>query len=147
MESGHPDIPIPFENVVHILKRKQFPLHYDPYPWKYGKPDDKNACLKSIMAQYIYRYKIDSWAMQDVDFINHPWTCTKTIHHSFRDGNIPGIDLRRFVEALKDPSTGLTKQERKKVEKESRMYLIVKRCGLKVLWNFFTSMVTMLRKG
>lgn len=51
------------------------------------------------------------------------------------------------MEALKDPSTGLTKQERKKVEKESRMYLIVKRCGLKVLWNFFTSMVTMLRKG
>ena len=126
----------------------------------------KYACLKSIMAQYIYRYKIDSWALQDVDFINHPYFpeydervgeyfheredrghVLKRFTHSFRDGNIPGIDLRRFVEALKDPSTGLTKQERKKVEKESRMYLIVKRCGLKVLWNFFTSMVTMLRKG
>ena len=30
MERGHPDIPMPFENDVHILKQKQIPLHYDP---------------------------------------------------------------------------------------------------------------------
>ena len=73
----------------------------------------KYACLKSIMAQYIYRYKIDSWALQDVDFINHPYFpeydervgeyfheredrghVLKRFTHSFRDGNIPGTDLR-----------------------------------------------------
>ena len=129
MEGGHPDIPIPFENAVHVLKRKQIPLHYNPYPWTYGKPDDKDACLKSIMAKYIYRYKIDSWALQDVDFINHPYFpeydervgeyfheredhehVLKRFTHSFRDWNIPGIDLRRLVEALKDPNTGHRKQ-------------------------------------
>ena len=34
----------------------------------------------------------------------------KHLTHSFRDGNIPGIDLRKYVDALKDLSTGLTKQ-------------------------------------
>ena len=34
----------------------------------------------------------------------------KCLTHSFRDGNIPGIDLRRYIDALKDLSTGLTKQ-------------------------------------
>lgn len=101
MESGHPDIPIPFENVVHILKRKQFPLHYDPYPWKYGKPDDKNACLKSIMAQYIYRYKIDSWAMQDVDFINHPYfpEHDERVGEYFHEREDHGHVLKRFTTA------------------------------------------------
>lgn len=163
MESGHQDNPIPFESAIHILKRKQFPFYYDLYPWKYGKPDDKHAYLKSIMAQHIYQYKIDSWALQDVDFINYSYVpeydervgeyfheredhghVLKRLTHSFRDGSIPGIDLRRFVEALKDPSTGLTSKHL--LGKESRMYRIVKRSGPKVLWNFFKSMVTMLKK-
>ena len=96
----------------------------------YGKQDDKNACLKFIMALYIYLYKIEScMALQDMDFINHPHFpeydkrvgeyfheredhghVLKRFTHSLRDGNIPGIDLRKSVKALKYPSTGLTKQ-------------------------------------
>ena len=89
------------------------------------------------MAKYIYRYKIDSWALQYLDFINHPYfpefdeRVVDYFHeredhghvlirftYSFRDGNIAAIDLRRFVEALKDP------QSKHLLEKNSRMYLI-----------------------
>ena len=96
----------------------------------YGKLDDKNACLKSIMVLYIYRYKIESCiALQDVNFMNHPHFpeydervgeyfhereghghVLKRFTHSFRHGNFPGIDLRKLVKALKYPSTGLSKQ-------------------------------------
>lgn len=59
MENSCPDNPVPFGDAIHMLKRKRFPSFYEPYPWKHATPDDKNSCLKSIMAQYIYRFKID----------------------------------------------------------------------------------------
>lgn len=71
MKSSCPKVP--FEDAIHMLKRKQFPSFYEPYPWKHATPDDKNSCLKSIMAQYIYRYKTDQWKAQDVDFVSHPY--------------------------------------------------------------------------
>ena len=68
----------------------------------YGKQDDKNACLKFIMALYIYLYKIEScMALQDVDFINHPHfpEYDKRVGEYFHEREDHGHVLKRFTTA------------------------------------------------
>jgi hypothetical protein len=73
------------------------------------------------MAMYLYRYKIKQYVANGVDFENHLYVpegiqhdredhnhLLKRIGTCTRAGVIPSIDIRFFVEALKDPSTGLT---------------------------------------
>ena len=129
MNNGRPGEVIGFDRVIHILKRKQFPFFYDPYPWISVTADNTTGCLKSQMAQYIFRNKVNQWKDVGVDFVHYPYFpefderigeffheredhghLLKRFTNSFREGDMPDIDLRFFVDALNDPTTGLTKQ-------------------------------------
>ena len=129
MNNGRPGEVIGFDRSIHILKRKQFPFFYDPYPWINGTADNTTGCLKSLMAQYIFRNKVNQWKNVGVDFVHYPCFpefderigeffheredhghLLKRFTNSFREGDMDDIDLRFFVDALNYPRTGSTKQ-------------------------------------
>ena len=90
--------------------------------------DGTNDCLKSLMAIYLFRHKIEQLKQDcDVDFSQHlyqPKVCEltgeflheredynhvlKRITECLRTGSIPGVNLCYFRDALHDSSTGLT---------------------------------------
>lgn len=93
------------------------------------RPDTTPEVLKSIMAIYLYRKKIEDLkhhASDPANFYDNLYQPEKDgngemIHHRedhnhllkrivscLRAGEIPGIDLRYLRDALHDPSTGLT---------------------------------------
>jgi hypothetical protein len=94
-----------------------------------GREETNGEILKSIMAIFLYRRKIEdlrNHTTDPADFINYLYQPEidpngERIHHredhnhllkrvcsSLRDGYIPGLDLRHLCDALHDPSTGLT---------------------------------------
>ena len=118
MHNGRLGEEISFEQAVHILKRKQFPFFYDPYPWV--SVDNTTGCLKSLLAQYIFKYKINQWKTVGVDFVYYGYFpefdertgeffheseghghLLKRLTNSFREGCIHGIDLQYFVDTLR----------------------------------------------
>ncbi len=118
----------PVEEAIFIFYRaKFFPFHYDPKIFTGNF--DSNSCFKAVFAQYLYIHVINSYFVDDVDFINNgyfPELCDnskeyfheredhghllKRLTQCFRWGNFQFIDSKVFKEALADPSTGLTKQ-------------------------------------
>lgn len=50
---------VPFERALFILRRKLFPFMHDPHPWIRDKPEESEDVMKSIMAIYLYRRKIE----------------------------------------------------------------------------------------
>lgn len=50
---------VPFERASFILRRKLFPFMHDPHPWIRDKPEESEDVMKSIMAIYLYRRKIE----------------------------------------------------------------------------------------
>lgn len=50
---------VPFETALFILRRKLFPFMHDPHPWIRDKPEESEDVMKSIMAIYLYRRKIE----------------------------------------------------------------------------------------
>ena len=94
-----------------------------------GREETNGEILKSIMAIFLYRRKIEdlrNHTTDPADFINYLHQPEidpngERIHHRedhnhllkrvcsrLRDGHIPGLDLRHLRDALHDPSTGLT---------------------------------------
>jgi len=92
-----------------------------------GQDETKNDSLKSLMATYLYRKMVDDYAKEGVNFRDHlyiPETDPRTneyfheredhnhvlkrITNCMRNGDVPDVDVRAFVEALHDPNTGLT---------------------------------------
>ena len=92
-----------------------------------GQEETTNDCLKSLMATYLYRKLVADFTKDGVNFRDHlyvperdPLTneffheredhnhVLKRITNCTRSGDVPGVDVRAFVEALHDPSTGLT---------------------------------------
>lgn len=92
-----------------------------------GKEETKSDCLKSLMAMYLFKGKIDNHHASGIDFRNHLYVAEvdantmepqydredhnhvlKRITTCLRLGLVPNVDLRFFVDALNDPYTGLT---------------------------------------
>ena len=94
-----------------------------------GRPETTQEVLKSIMAIYLYRKKIEDLKHHPSDpanFTDNLYqperdTSGELIHHRedhnhllkriisrVREGHIPGIELRYMRDALNDPATGLT---------------------------------------
>jgi len=92
-----------------------------------GQDETQNDCLKSLMATYLYRQMVDNYTKEGVNFKDHlyipeidPRTneyfheredhnhVLKRITNCTRNGDVPDVDVRAFVEALHDPNTGLT---------------------------------------
>ena len=93
-----------------------------------GRPETTEETVKSIMAVYLYRRKIEDLKhhVDPADFTKNLYqperdASGELIHHRedhnhllkrvisrLREGYIPGIDLQYLRDALHDPSTGLT---------------------------------------
>ncbi len=120
---------VEFAGAIFTFRRaKFFPFNYDPHRWRAEtKSETEGQCLKAIMAQYLYLKKIKDYKAQGINFVEYGYvpetTNGEALHERedhghllkrltacFRGGNIPGLDVRRFAAALKDPDTGLTKQ-------------------------------------
>ena len=132
IQHARPGELIPFERAIFVFRRvKFFPFHYDPYKWATREDEEPvGDCLKAIMAQYIYVHKINTFYQQGINFINYgycPEICPETneafheredhghllkrLTNSFCEGNVVVYEsLVKFVECLRDPDTGLTKQ-------------------------------------
>ncbi|CAB3978040.1 Hypothetical predicted protein, partial [Paramuricea clavata] len=121
--------PVSFNRALYILRRKLFPFMHDPHPWVEGRPETTGEILKSILAIFLYRKRIDDLkhhVTDPADFSKNLYQPEKDkngerIHHRedhnhllkrivsrLRGGHIPGIDLQHFRDALHDPTTGLT---------------------------------------
>ncbi|XP_078667520.1 uncharacterized protein LOC144909356 [Branchiostoma floridae x Branchiostoma belcheri] len=116
-----------FEEAIHILRKKHFPFMYDPHPWTPGRRNETTAdCLKSLMATYILRKKVNDWQQMGVDFSNNLYVpevgegsephfdredhghVLKRLTACVRAGQVPAIQMRRWVEAMQNSDTGLT---------------------------------------
>jgi hypothetical protein len=97
------------------------------YAFCLGKKETKTDCLKSLMAIYLYRWKILTYSNEGVNvkesiYIpehdedssepqheredhNH---VLKRIAMCVRNGSVPSFNTRFLVEAMHDPHTGLT---------------------------------------
>ena len=92
-----------------------------------GKEESPHDCLKSLMATYLFRYKIETKSrvqcrFQQLSVSTEACTTSNEFMHEkedhchvlkrvterLRSGTIPEIDLCCFRDALSDPSTGLT---------------------------------------
>ncbi|XP_035694410.1 uncharacterized protein LOC118428452 [Branchiostoma floridae] len=117
-----------FESAIHVLRRKHYPfVMYDPHPWTPGRKNETTAdCLKSVMATYLFRKKVDDLKLTGVDFSQNLYVpelgeskephfdredhghVLKRLTACVRAGTVPGIDLLRWIEAMQNPNTGLT---------------------------------------
>lgn len=131
---------VPFERALFILRRKLFFFMHDPHPWIRDKPEELEDVMKSIMAIYLYRRKIEDLKHHPSDptnFSDYLYQPEKgangeRIHHCedhnhllkrivshLREGLIPDIDLRYLRDALHDPATGLTYEALTEKNKQS----------------------------
>ena len=85
-----------------------------------GKQETTSDCLKSLMAMYLFRYQIALYSAAGVNFRKYMYV-PEGIHHDREDHNhllkrigtclrngSMHVDLRYFVDALKDSHSGLT---------------------------------------
>ncbi|XP_073247312.1 uncharacterized protein [Porites lutea] len=115
-----------FTSALRLLRRIHFPFNYDPHPWKPGKPENKTECLKSLMATYLYRKKVNDYCALGVNFKEHLYVpelnevngetfheredhnhVLKRITSCARAGTIPSIGLQYFRDALHDENSGM----------------------------------------
>ncbi|XP_020616838.1 uncharacterized protein LOC110054820 isoform X1 [Orbicella faveolata] len=118
---------LPFGEALLQLRRTHFPVYYDPHPWKTGLPESKSDSLKSLMATYLFRKKVNDFTAMGVNFKEHLYVPEKSpgtgeffhergdhnhvlkrITTCAREGCIPSVGLQYFRDALHDDKTGLT---------------------------------------
>ena len=92
-----------------------------------SQEETKNECLKSLMATYLYPKMILDYTNDGVNFKEHLYVLEfdprtgeyfheredhihvlKRIANCARAGDVPDVDAKTFVDALHDPSSGLT---------------------------------------
>ncbi|CAB4022237.1 Hypothetical predicted protein, partial [Paramuricea clavata] len=121
MENGDPNRKIPFNEVIHVMRRQMYPKNYDPW-----KSETYADCLRLLFASYVFKQSVQS-LKAGVDFESHLYQpeissvtgeamldredhghVFKRFTQCLRSGSIPGINMKAFADALNDPKSGLT---------------------------------------
>ncbi|XP_077987455.1 uncharacterized protein LOC144442058 [Glandiceps talaboti] len=116
-----------FDEAIFALRRKLYPDQYEPKPWTPGQTESRSDCLKSILATYIFRWKIHEYSANGIDFEKHLYVpaldsetqkylvdtedhghLLKRLTACLKKGTIPDVDAQRWTKAIKDPTTGLS---------------------------------------
>ena len=130
-QQANPGAVIPVDRAIFVFRSAMFfPFQYNPYPWTSNiNEESPTDCFKSVFAQCLYIHKINTFAASGVNFIENgycPEECEETkeflheredhghllkrLTNTFRQQHMTMMDMRRFVDALKDADTGPTKQ-------------------------------------
>ncbi len=118
---------LPLETVITIIRRNLVPPGYTPYPFRRNSPESYLDMLRSIVATYLYRKKIEELKKKDVDFStflyvpeidpimgtqrhdrsdhNHLF---RRVAKSVREGKDNNLNYEAFDDVLLDPKSGLT---------------------------------------
>lgn len=115
------------ENAITFIRGVLVPKEYMPYTFRRDTPKSLLNKLRSIVATYQFRYDVQYWKGEGVDFSLYLYVpevgpITKETHHEradhnhllkriakhTREGNNRDLNNGRFDEAMQNPMTGLT---------------------------------------
>lgn len=115
------------ENAITFIRGVLVPKEYTPYTFRRDTPKSLLNKLRSIVATYQFRYDVQYWKGEGVDFSLYLYVpevgpITKETHHEradhnhllkriakhTREGNNRDLNNGRFDEAMQNPMTGLT---------------------------------------
>ena len=116
-----------WDEAVQVVRNQLVPAGFTPLTWRPHIPETTLDMMKSIVATYIFRNMISAHQANGIDFnkffyIPSVDTITNQDFHEredhnhvlkrvakhVRDGGVPGIDLKRFYEAMLDTKNDLT---------------------------------------
>ncbi|XP_077996424.1 uncharacterized protein LOC144449720 [Glandiceps talaboti] len=104
-----------FDEAIYALRKKMYPDQYEPRPWTPGQAESVTDCLKSILATYIFRWKVHNYSQNGVDFEKYLYVpeldsqtqeyhmdredhghLLKRLTTCLRNGAIPDVDSQRY---------------------------------------------------
>ena len=121
------DAGIELETAITIIRQNLVPAGHTPYPFRRNNPESYLDMLRSIVATYLYREKIEELKKENVDFstflyvpeidpiMGTPRHDRSDHNHLFRraaksvrEGKYNSLNYEAFDAALLDPKSGLT---------------------------------------
>ena len=115
------------EDSIRNIRGSLVPPGYSPYPFRANTEESLLDKLRSIVATYTYRKRVQEFKEQGVDFSTHLYVpevdpVTGLVHHErsdhnhllkriashLREGGYDALQYKAFSEVLADPLSGLT---------------------------------------
>lgn len=115
------------EDAITNIRGRLVPPGYTPYPFRTNTEESLLDKLRSIVATYTFRKKVEEFKAEGVDFSTHLYgpevdPVTDLVHHEradhnhllkrisyhLREGGYDALQYKAFADVLADPLSGLT---------------------------------------